>query len=36
MNLNELLMERLNILEENHVICKEAADFSKESDFSLP
>ncbi len=29
MNLNELLMERLNILEENHVICKEAASFSK-------
>ncbi len=29
MNLNELLMERLNILEENHVICKEAANFTK-------
>jgi hypothetical protein len=29
MNLNELLMERLNILEENHVISKEACNFSK-------
>ncbi|MBE5978321.1 PRD domain-containing protein [Lacrimispora sp.] len=29
MNLNELLMERLNILEENHVICTEAANYSK-------
>ena len=29
MTLNELLMERLNILEENHVICKEAGNFSK-------
>jgi hypothetical protein len=31
MNLNELLMERLNILEENHVICKEAGNFSKKA-----
>lgn len=29
MNLNELLMERLSILEENHVICTEAANYSK-------
>lgn len=31
MDLNELLMERLNILEENHVICNEAGNFSKKA-----
>nr|WP_288827322.1 PRD domain-containing protein [uncultured Clostridium sp.] len=31
MDLNELLMERLNILEENHVISNEAGNFSKKA-----
>ncbi|MGC6178174.1 PRD domain-containing protein [Lacrimispora sp. 38-1] len=31
MNLNELLMERINILEENHVICNEAGNLSKKA-----